>query len=135
MKKDVYYLKQAIKMGNTNDPPYNFGAVVVQDGNIIAADHNHVHADNDPSAHAEIRTIVKACKLKKTHNLDNCTLYCSHEPCLMCVNCAAWAHIRRIVYSHPAKDNKDFVYHFEGLPIEEFVKRLPRPLQLDYIKV
>lgn len=135
MKNDKYFLKKAIEVGNKVAKPYNFGAVVVKKGKIIAADHNHVHDNHNPSLHSEVCAIVSACKQQKTHNLDNCTLYASHEPCLMCVNLAAWAHIERIVYASPAKESQDFVYHFEDLPIEEFVKKLPRPMKVELIRI
>ena len=135
MKDDVYFLKQASEEGNKVPKPYNFGAVLVKDGQIIAADHNHVAELNDPSAHDGISVLRKAGQKLKAYNFDGYTMYCSHEPCFMCVNAAAWAHIKRIVYSNPAKENKDFKYAFDDMTIEEYAQKLPRPLEVELIRL
>ena len=50
---DQDYLKQAVKIGNQKPSPYNFGAVIVKNGEIIGEDFNHVHEEVDPTLHAE----------------------------------------------------------------------------------
>jgi len=135
MKDDQYFLKRAVEVGNRVAKPYNFGAVVVKDGKIIAEGVNRVRVTHNPTLHAEISAMMEACEKFETHNLNDCTLYASHEPCLMCVNCAAWTHIERIVYASPARESTDFVYHSEDLPIEEFAAKLPRPLKVELIRL
>ena len=135
MKNDAYFLQEAIKVGNKNPKPYNFGAVIVKDGKIFAADCSHVDELTDPSAHDGISVIRKAAKKLGDYNFEGCTMYCSHEPCFMCVSAAAWAHIERIVYSNPAKENKDFIYHSEDLSIDDFANKLPRPMKVKLIRL
>lgn len=132
---DKDFLKLAIKVGNHKAAPYNFGAVIVRDGEVIAADYGHVQETNNPSLHAEISAIINACKKLSVHNIDGCTLYASHEPCMMCMACAAWAHIERVVYVTPASEQDAFMYEFKDFTIEEFAAKLPRPMKVELIRM
>lgn len=133
---DQDFLKEAVRVGNLQDLPRNFGAVIVKDGEIIAADHNHVREDNDPTAHAETSAIRLACKKLGTYNLEGCTMYGSHEPCLMCFSCAVWTNMDRIVYAQKASDTTDFTYEFEGIALSELVKKVSRKAPaVEYIRI
>tara|TARA_B110000438_G_scaffold272373_1_gene291007 strand:+ start:391 stop:861 length:471 start_codon:yes stop_codon:yes gene_type:complete len=81
-----------------------FGCVIVLDNNIIAEGYNLVTKNNDPTAHAEIVTIRKACKTLKTFNLSKTKLFTSCEPCPMCLSAIYWAHINKIYYGNTRKD-------------------------------
>ncbi|NCA79610.1 MAG: nucleoside deaminase [Sphingobacteriia bacterium] len=81
-----------------------FGAVIVKDGKIIATGTNRVTANNDPTAHAEVSTIRKACKKLNTFDLSGCEIYSSCEPCPMCLSAIYWAHIDRLYYGNTKKD-------------------------------
>lgn len=70
-----------------------FGACVVKGGRIVAAAHNTVLRDRDPTAHAEINAIRQACRALKTHDLSGCVLYATAEPCPMCLAAIHWARI------------------------------------------
>ncbi len=70
-----------------------FGAIIVKDGHIIASGHNEVVARLDPTAHAEIVAIRKACLLLKRFDLSDCSLYTTCEPCPMCYGAIHWARI------------------------------------------
>ena len=75
-----------------------FGAVIVHEGEIIAAAHNEVLLRNDPTAHAEILAIrIAGEKLGRFH-LEDCELYCTGEPCPMCFSAIHWAHLDLVVY-------------------------------------
>lgn len=77
-----------------------FGAVIVQNGQIIAEGWNQVVASKDPTAHAEIVAIRAAsAKLGRFH-LEDCILYASSEPCPMCLSAAYWARVQRIVFAN-----------------------------------
>ncbi|MDR2911617.1 MAG: nucleoside deaminase [Bacteroidales bacterium] len=76
-----------------------FGAVITKNGTIIAEAVNRVTLNHDPTAHAEILAIRKAAKVIKSHNLHGCTLYCSCEPCPMCLGAIYWAGISRVIYT------------------------------------
>ncbi len=75
-----------------------FGAVIARDGIIIAEAVNMVILSGDPTAHAEILAIRKASGILKTHDMSECTLYTSCEPCPMCLGAVYWAGIKKVVY-------------------------------------
>ena len=81
-----------------------FGCVIVKNDNIIAEGYNQVTKNNDPTAHAEIVTIRKACKVLNTFNLSNVEIFTSCEPCPMCLSAIYWAHINKIYYGNTRKD-------------------------------
>ncbi len=100
MSHDVH-LKRAIELslGNVHHSEGGpFGCVIVRDGKIIAEGVNQVTKLNDPTAHAEIQTIRKACSHLGTFNLIDTILYTSCEPCPMCLSAIYWARIPEIYF-------------------------------------
>ena len=96
-----------------------FGAAVIdREGNIISIASNTVLGDNDPTAHAEVNAIRKACTELGTYDLTNYILYTTAHPCPMCLGATIWANIKRVVYGAEPVDadeigfRDDFVYHF-----------------------
>ena len=93
-----------------------FGAVIVKDGEVISAAGNSVTLDNDPTAHAEVNAIRRACSLMRSFKLDGCVVYSSCEPCPMCLSALYWAGVSRIYYGNTAADadninfGDDFIY-------------------------
>lgn len=81
-----------------------FGAVIVRNGEILSVAANHVLADNDPTAHAEIVAIREACKLTQNYFLEDAEIFCSCEPCPMCLGAIYWAHIKTIYYCADRQD-------------------------------
>ena len=81
-----------------------FGSVIVKDGKIIAEAANQVTSNNDPTAHAEVLAIRKACESLRCFELKNCELYTSCEPCPMCLGAIYWARISRIYFANTAED-------------------------------
>lgn len=80
------------------------GAVIVKDGKVIAKAWNKNRGNFDPTAHAEIEVIRKACAILKSHRLDGCDLYVTLEPCAMCAAAISHARIRNLYYG--ASDEK-----------------------------
>ena len=74
------------------------GAVLVQDGRVIAAEGNRPRALRDPTAHAEILAIRRACEALDNERLAGCDLYVTLEPCTMCAAAIAFARIRRLYF-------------------------------------
>jgi len=74
------------------------GAVIVAKNRIIARAHNQVELLNDPTAHAEILAITAAAEFLGSKYLDECTLYVTLEPCVMCAGALNWAQIDTIYY-------------------------------------
>jgi len=80
------------------------GAVIVNDGKVIARGQNRNLRDNDPSAHAEIVAMREAGRLLGNHRLEGCELFVIIEPCAMCAGAMVHARLKRLVYG--AKDPK-----------------------------
>ena len=97
-----------------------FGAVIVKDGNVIAKGHNEVVSSNDPTAHAEITAIRKACKKLGTFSLQGYILYCTGEPCPMCFSAIHWARIERVYYC--CKKSVASQIGFDDTEIEEIIR-------------
>ena len=81
-----------------------FGCVVVHNAQIIAEGANRVTATNDPTAHAEIVAIRKACRELGSFQLDDCEIYSSCEPCPMCLGAIYWARPARLYFASTAED-------------------------------
>jgi guanine deaminase len=81
-----------------------FGAVIVRDGKIIAEGSNAVTSTNDPTAHAEVLAIRRACEKLGVFELKDCELYTSCEPCPMCLGAIYWARLARIYFASTAED-------------------------------
>ena len=96
-------LKEAQKAFEHGEVPV--GAIIVSNRTIIARAYNQVEMLNDPTAHAEILAITSATNHLGSKYLDNCTIYVTLEPCLMCASALNWAKIDKIVYG--AEDNKN----------------------------
>ena len=77
------------------------GAVIVENGEILAAERNRMRELNDPTAHAELVAIRAALAKRGTGRLDGCDLYVTLEPCAMCAGAIAHARLRRVVYAAP----------------------------------
>jgi len=86
-------LKEAEKAADEGEIPV--GAVIVCNNKIIAKAHNMVEKLKDSTAHAEILAITSAEAVLQSKYLDNCTIYITVEPCVMCAGAIHWAHIRK----------------------------------------
>ena len=106
-----------------------FGAVVVKDGQIIARGFNQVTTTHDPTCHAEVDAIRKACQALGTFQLDGCDLYTSCEPCPMCLGAIYWARPARVFYGNTKADaaavgfDDQFIYDEIDKPLDQ--RRLP----------
>jgi tRNA(Arg) A34 adenosine deaminase TadA len=77
------------------------GAVIVRDGRVIAAAGNRPREAHDPTAHAEVLAIRRACEVLADERLTGCDLYVTLEPCTMCAAAIAFARIRRLYFGAP----------------------------------
>lgn len=99
-----------------------FGAVIIdKSGNIIGEGHNEVTVNNDPTAHAEIVAIRRACQNSNNFSLEGCTIYTSCEPCPMCLAACYWARLDKIYYSNTRQDAADI--GFDDSHIYEEIKK------------
>ena len=81
-----------------------FAALVVKDGQIIATGVNQVTATLDPTAHAEVVAIRAACRALRHFELTGCEIYCSCEPCPMCLGAIYWARLSRVYFANADAD-------------------------------
>lgn len=106
MLTDQYFmleaLKEAQKAFDAGEVPV--GAVVVCDDRIIARAHNLTERLTDVTAHAEMQAITAAANYLGGKYLDQCVMYVTLEPCVMCAGAIAWAQIGSLVYG--ANDDK-----------------------------
>ena len=96
-------LKEAYKSYKKGDVPV--GAVIVKNGKIIAKAHNLKEKKHNPLMHAEIVAINRASKRLKRWRLDDCELYVTMEPCMMCTGAIIQSRIKKVYYSI---ENPDF---------------------------
>ncbi len=89
-------LAQAERARDRGEVPV--GAVVVSGGKILGRGYNRPIGRNDPTAHAEIVAIRRACRRRKKYRLTDCDLYVTLEPCAMCLGAAVQARLRRVVF-------------------------------------
>jgi len=136
MPSHAYFLNQAVKLSAKNvreNKGGPFGAVIVKEGKIVARGVNLVTSSNDPTAHAEVMAIRKACKKLKTFELHNCILYTSCEPCPMCLASAYWARVDAIYFANNRSDAAAIGFS-DQLIYDEFLKELPeRQLPIHHI--
>jgi tRNA(Arg) A34 adenosine deaminase TadA len=101
--EDLAYLRAAI--AEAQDAEANgevpVGAVVVHENRIIGRGQNRVLRDSDPTAHAEIVALREAGRALNNYRLEDCTLYATLEPCVMCAGAILQARIARLVYAAP----------------------------------
>ncbi len=127
-EEDKYFMLKAICLaqnGIDSNAGGPFGAIIVKDGEIIGEGCNQVTSTNDPTAHAEIIAIRKACQKLGSFQLDGCILYTSCEPCPMCLGAIYWARPEKVFFACTRKDaanigfDDHFIYDEIERPIEE----------------
>ena len=121
------FMRRAIDLSerSIDDGGGPFGAVIVKDGEIVAEGMNRVTLDNDPTAHAEVEAIRRACDRLGTFDLGGCEIYASCEPCPMCLGAVYWSRMRRVYYANTREDaarlrfSDEDIYDEFSLPPEE----------------
>ena len=100
------FLKQAIELAveNIRHGGGPFAALVVRNGAFVASGVNQVTRENDPTAHAEVVAIREACRVLGDFQLAGCDIYCSCEPCPMCLGAIYWARPARVYFAATQAD-------------------------------
>jgi guanine deaminase len=101
-----------------------FGSIVVRDGAVIGEGWNQVTSTNDPTAHAEVVAIRRACQSIASFSLEGATLYASCEPCPMCLASAYWARVSRIVFANTREEAAAI-----GFDDQLLYDEIPKPLE------
>ena len=99
-QNDVFFMRQALNEARKalDEQEVPIGAVIVADGQIIGRGHNLVETLNDVTAHAEMQALTAAAETLGGKYLQNCTLYVTVEPCIMCAGAIGWAQVGRVVW-------------------------------------
>ncbi len=128
---DAAHLDRAVALAvdsvaNAGGP---FGAVIVTVDGQVFEGNNRVTQDNDPTAHAEVTAIRRACAQLGTFDLTGATLYSSCEPCPMCLASALWARVDAVYFAADRHDAADagfddaaFYEFFEGDPADRTMR-------------
>lgn len=101
------HLREAIRLSIENVESGRggpFGAVVVYQGQIISRGTNLVTTTNDPTAHAEVVAIRRACQHRQSFMLDECEIYASCEPCPLCLAAIYWSRMTKLYYAATCDD-------------------------------
>lgn len=100
-EKHRRFLREAVRLAirSVEDGGGPFGTVIVRDGEIVAVGTNRVTQDADPTAHAEVVAIRAACEVLESHQLADCDVYASTEPCPMCMGALYWSRPRRVFFA------------------------------------
>ncbi len=103
---DEYFMREALKEAQKafDSEEIPVGAIVICDNRIIARAHNLTERLTDVTAHAEMQAITSAANFLSGKYLNDCTLYVTLEPCVMCAGAIAWAQLGKLVFG--AADTK-----------------------------
>ncbi len=103
MADDAFYMKKALEEARCafREDEIPVGAVVVCGDRIIARAHNLTETLTDVTAHAEMQAITAAANAMGGKYLNECTLYVTMEPCVMCAGAIGWSQLKRLVYGAP----------------------------------
>jgi guanine deaminase len=124
MNHEHYLLKsiEVAKKGMLSGVGGPFGAIIVKDNKVVSEASNGVTSLNDPTAHAEIQAIRKACQVLGNFQLNDCILYSSCEPCPMCLGAIYWARPTAVYFAATRFDaaaggfDDEFIYKEIGRP-------------------
>ncbi|MDR1054963.1 MAG: nucleoside deaminase [Prevotellaceae bacterium] len=124
MFSDEYFMREALKEAqkafDADEVP--IGAVLVWNNKIIARGHNLTETLNDPTAHAEIQIITAATNHIGGKYLNECTLYATLEPCVMCAGACYWAQLGTLVYGAADEKRGVFLIHAPVLHPRTIIK-------------
>ena len=110
---NILYMREALKEARKalSEDEVPVGCVIVHNDKIIARAYNMCERLCDPTAHAEMQAITSACNYLESKYLNECTIYVTLEPCVMCGGALFWSKIGAIVYG--ARDSKQGMFKME----------------------
>jgi tRNA(Arg) A34 adenosine deaminase TadA len=129
---DRRFLQRAIEISRRaleDEGKTPFGAIVVIDGQIVGEGTSQVVELRDPTAHAEVMALRAAGGARESHLMEDGVMYCSSEPCPMCLAACYWARLPRLVF---AADSHDVAANgFEDL---QFYRQLAQPRESRFLR-
>ena len=114
-------MRRAIAIGKEN-PGSPIGCVIVLDGKVVGEGHNEVEPNHDPTGHAEITAIRRACAALNAQELRGATLYSTLQPCGMCSMASIWSRIGRIVYGAERDQVHPMYFEDRHLSTMDFIR-------------
>src|SRR6185436_8251018 len=146
MTREEKFMLEAIELshnGMANNEGGPFGCIIVKGDEIVGRGNNKVSSTNDPTAHAEVVAIRKACQVLNTFQLDGCEIYTSCEPCPMCLGAIYWARPSKLFYANSKEDaakiqfDDQFIYEEIAKPVSErklFTQQIMREEAMEAFK-
>lgn len=125
------FLQQAVMLARDNVAQGGgpFGALIVRQGQVIAAGANRVTANLDPTAHAEVMAIRQACERLQDFQLGDAILYTSCEPCPMCLGAIYWSRLQAVYFAcnrfDAAAAGFDDSFIYDEIPKTPAERRIP----------
>ena len=122
---DTRWMRRALAMaakGETTAGANGIGCVIVRDGKLLAEGHNEVGLRHDPTAHAEMVVIRRACEALGESDLRGAALYSTLQPCGMCSMASIWAKVRRVVYGAGRDDVHKMYFEDRHLDTMDFIR-------------
>lgn len=123
--EDVRWMQRALELARqaeSGDGTNPIGCLVVRDGAVLAEACNEVELLHDPTAHAEILAIRRACTRIQFHELRGAVLYSTLQPCGMCTMAAIWAKVGRIVFGAGRDDVHPMYFEDRHLDTLDFIR-------------
>lgn len=127
MNQDEKFMNEALKEAELafSKAEIPVGCVIVKDGEIIARSHNQKESNQNVLHHAEIIAINQACQNLNSWRLDDCDIYVTLEPCLMCIGAIASARFKRLVYGP-----RDLKYESLDNILKEYLKNFNHQVEV-----
>lgn len=123
------FMRLAIEEAKKSTQPLKCGAVIVKNDLIIAKAHNSQRKTNNAAAHAEINAIKQAGNKIGNKNLQDCEIYCTCEPCIMCLSAILFANIKKLYYGVSLSAVSSRSNNID-ITIDEFIVKSPHKFQI-----
>lgn len=123
------FMKLAIEEAKKSSEDVGCGVIIVKNNEVIAKAFNSQRASFDASAHAEINAIKEAGKKLNNKILEDCTVYCTCEPCIMCLSALSYAKIKKLVYGLNLRDTYPD-NRIIDIKIDEFLANSPHKFEV-----
>lgn len=126
MNNDEQYMKLAINIAKKSEKAGGapIGAVLIKDGKVIAEGQSLVWPLKDPSAHGETQCLRNACQELQTLDLTGCMMYSTLESCSMCLGCAGWTKLSKIIFGAFKEDIQPNPYELDDYHAILHAKRI-----------
>lgn len=113
-----HFMREALRVAEISGDDVPVGAVIVQNGEIIAIAHNQVEKFKDPTAHAEVLAIREAARKLGTWRLSDASLYVTLEPCIMCIGAILHARILKLLFGafDPVQGAVGSLFNLSNIP-------------------